>query len=264
MSASGHKLQLYGQQSVPMKLLDGRKVWITFQVCDVSVPTKSVGNFCAKGDDRYATFTTNGGFPWHEYAGEMCQTTVQIVGPSGSTGDAAGPHVSVPQLTDDEFPMRLCFPGAYAPRGDEAYIELETLSVASLPGRRVPSKYKIETHNLLHDPAMPWYDICIQSKSRDDFHRRAGPKVPLVIHFNYAVAGTQQGQPNLDFMVGTDMSKWRCLGISRLSQRQRGPVHCIIDPLMVVGARTFKKSSYSQTVSQRRKLSCVLCSQKVQ
>ena len=187
MSASGHKLQLYGQQAVHMKLLDGRKVWITFQVCDVSVPIMSVGNFCAKGDDRYATIHHEWWFSMARRSRRNVSTTVQIVDPSGSTGDAAGHHVAVPQLTDDEFPMRPVLPGSICtPRGDEEYNELETLSVASLPGRRVPSKYKIETHNLLHDPAMPWYDICIQSKSRDDFHRRAGPKVPLVIHFNYA------------------------------------------------------------------------------
>ena len=35
----------------------------------------------------------------------------------------------------------------------------------------------------MHDPAMPWCDICIQSKSRDDFHRQARPKVLPVIQF---------------------------------------------------------------------------------
>ena len=102
--------------------------------------------------------------------------------------------------------MRLCSQGAYAPRGDEEYIELEILPVASLPGPREPSKCKIEKHNLLHDPAMPWCDICVQSKSRDDFHRRAGPKILPVIPFDYAAAGTERGQPHFDFMVGTDMS----------------------------------------------------------
>ena len=96
--------------------------------------------------------------------------------------------------------------GAYAPRADEEHIEPEILPVASLPGPREPSKEEIEKHNLLHDPAMPWCDICIQSKSRDDFHRQARPKVLPVIQFDYAVAGTQQGQPHFDFMVGTDMS----------------------------------------------------------
>ena len=53
---------------------------------------------------------------------------------------------------------------------------------------------------------IPWYDICIQSKSRDDFRRRARPKVLPVLQFDYSVAGTQQGQPHFDLMVGTDMS----------------------------------------------------------
>ena len=30
VSASGHRLKHYGQQTVPMKLRDGRKIWITF------------------------------------------------------------------------------------------------------------------------------------------------------------------------------------------------------------------------------------------
>ena len=95
--------------------------------------------------------------------------------------------------------------GAYAPRADEEYIEPEILPVASLPGVREPSKDEIEKHNLLHDPAMKWCDICIPSKSRDDFHRQARSKVLPMIQFDYAVAGTHQGQPHLDFMVGTDM-----------------------------------------------------------
>ena len=61
VSASGHKRKHYGQQTVPMKVRDGRKVWITFQVCDVNGLIMSVGKFCANADDRGATFTTNGG-----------------------------------------------------------------------------------------------------------------------------------------------------------------------------------------------------------
>ena len=77
MSASGHKLKHDDQQAVPMKLRDGRKVWITFQVCDVSGHIMSVGKCCAKGDDRYATFTTNGGILWHEEAGEIAVDSVR-------------------------------------------------------------------------------------------------------------------------------------------------------------------------------------------
>ena len=32
ISASGHKLKHYGEQAVPMRLRDGRKIWITFRV----------------------------------------------------------------------------------------------------------------------------------------------------------------------------------------------------------------------------------------
>ena len=208
-----------------MRLRDGRKVWITFQVCDVSGPIMSVGKFCTKGNDRCATFTTSGGVLWHEEAGEIyvdrvrnhyelecwikprnVLAPVQIGGSSGSTGESAGHHVAVPQRTDAEILMDAQPQGAHAPRVDEEYVEPEILPVASLPGPREPSKDEIEKHNLLHDPAMPWCDICIQSKSKDDFHRRARPKVLPVIQFDYAVAGTHQEQPHFDFMVGTDMS----------------------------------------------------------
>ena len=43
VSSSGHKLKHYGEQAVPMKLRDGRKIWITFQVCEVNGPIMSVG-----------------------------------------------------------------------------------------------------------------------------------------------------------------------------------------------------------------------------
>ena len=52
VSASGHTLKHYGEQSVPMKLHDGRKISITFQVCEVKGPTMSVGKFCTKENDR--------------------------------------------------------------------------------------------------------------------------------------------------------------------------------------------------------------------
>ena len=61
VSASGHKLKHCGGQSMPMKLHDGRKIWIAFLVCEVNGPIMSVGKFCTKGNDRCATFTTRGG-----------------------------------------------------------------------------------------------------------------------------------------------------------------------------------------------------------
>ena len=129
---------------------------------------------------------------------------VQIGCSSGSAGEFAGLH---PQRTDAEILMDAQSQGAYPPRADEVYVELEILPVASLPGPHEPSRDEIEKHNLLHDLAMPWCDICIQSKSRDDFHRRARPEVLPVLQFDYAVAGTHQGQPHFDLMVGTDMTE---------------------------------------------------------
>ena len=77
VSASGHKLKHYGEQAVPMKLRDGRKIWITFQVCEVNGPIMSVGKFCAKGNDRCAAFSTRGGTLWHEEAGEIAVDKVR-------------------------------------------------------------------------------------------------------------------------------------------------------------------------------------------
>ena len=45
LSASGHKLKHYGEQAVPMKLRDGRKIWIKFQICEVNGPMMSVASF---------------------------------------------------------------------------------------------------------------------------------------------------------------------------------------------------------------------------
>ena len=160
---------------------------------------------------------------WHEEAGEIVVDRVRthyelecwikpgnvlapVQGSSGSAVEPAGRHSTVPQRTDAEILMDAQPQGAHAPGVDEEYIVPEILPVASSPGPREPSKDEIEKHDLLHDPAMPWCDICDQSKSRDDFHRQARPKVLPVIQFDYAVAGTHQGQTHLDFMVGTDMS----------------------------------------------------------
>ena len=39
VSASGHKLKHHGEQWVPVKRQDGRKIWITFSVCEVDGPS---------------------------------------------------------------------------------------------------------------------------------------------------------------------------------------------------------------------------------
>ena len=163
VSASGHKLKHHGEQTVPMKLRDGRKIWITFQVCDVNGPIMSVGKFCTKGNDRCATFTTNGGIQRHEEAGEIVVdrvgnhdelecwikpgkmlAPVQSGGSSGSTVELVGRHLTVPQRADAEILMDAQSQGACAPRADEEYIEPEILPVASPPGPREPSKAEIE------------------------------------------------------------------------------------------------------------------------
>ena len=97
-------------------------------------------------------------------------------------------------------------------------------------------------------------------KARDDFHRPARPKVLPVIQFDYAVAGTHPGQP-LNFSSGTDVSAGAAWASTVLIKRQ-GYMHCLIGSFMVVSARTFNKSSSSQTVSQRQKSSCARYSQK--
>ena len=39
------KMEHYGAHSVPMKLRNGRQIWIMFQVCDADGPIMSVGKF---------------------------------------------------------------------------------------------------------------------------------------------------------------------------------------------------------------------------
>ena len=148
-----------------------------------------VGRFCAKGNDRRATFTPRGGVLWHEEAGEIVVdrvrnhyelecwikpgnvlAPVQVGGSSGSASELAGHLATVPQRADAEILMGAKPQGAYAPRVDEEHIEPEIFPVASQPGPREPRKDDIEKHNLSHDLAMQWCDICIQSDGRDDFH----------------------------------------------------------------------------------------------
>ena len=259
VSASGHKLKHYGEQAVPMKFRDGRKIWITFQVCEVDGPIMSVGKFCAKGNDRCATFSTRGGFLWHEEVGEIAVdrvrnhyemecwikpgnvlAPVEIGGSSGSAGEPAGHHVAVPQRTNAEILMDAQPQGAYAPRADEEHIEPEILPVASLPGPREPSKDEIEKHNLLHDPAMPWCDICIQTKSRDGLPQTDKTESPSSDSVRFR--GCWHTAWTTTFRLhGRNWHEPRCsLGINCFGQRQRGSIHCLIDSLMVVRARTFK------------------------
>ena len=131
---------------------------------------------------------------------------VYVGGSRGSASELAGHLAAAPRRADVEILMNGQLQGAHAPRGDEEHNAPEILVVASLLGPRVPSKNEIEGRNLLHDPAMPWCDICFQSKGRDACHRQARPEVFPVRQFDCAVAGTYHGQPHFDFMVGTDMN----------------------------------------------------------
>ena len=123
---------------------------------------------------------------------------------SGSACELAGRLAAAPQRADAGILMDVKPHGAHAPRSDEGSSEPEILPSASSPGPRERSKDEIEKHNLLHHPAIPWCDICIQSKGRDACHRQARSKVVPQIQFDNAVSGTHQGQPHFDFIVGTD------------------------------------------------------------
>ena len=126
-----------------MRLRDGRKIWITFQVCDVNGPIMGVGMLCTKENDRYVTFTICGGTLWHDEAGEIVVdrvrnhyelqcwikqgnvlAPVQTGGSSGSAIEPAGLHLTLPQRADQPQ-------GAYAPRADEEYVEPWIFPVAS-------------------------------------------------------------------------------------------------------------------------------------
>ena len=101
----------------------------------------------------------------------------------------------------------------------------------------------------------------IQSKSRDDFHRQARPKVAPLIQFDYAVAGTQQGQPHFDFMVGTDMSTGAAWASAVLVRDKEDPyiVSSILSWLSELG---HSKVIIQSDGSQRQRLSCAWYSQK--
>ena len=78
---------------------------------------------------------------------------------------------------------------------------------------------------------MPWCDICIQSKSKDDFHRQARPKVLPVIPVRLRSCWNTSRTTTFR-LHGRNRHEHGCsLGIRRFGQRQGGSVHCLIDPL---------------------------------
>ena len=152
--------------------------------------------------------------------GSNQQKVSSVVSPSGSNGKLARHHVAVPQRADYETPMGLCAQGADVPRVYEGSMKGSTM----LPEEsQIRCEDKIEKHNCedkiekhkygnkikkqkVTYPAVPWYDICTQPKSKNDFRRRERPEVFPVLQFDYSVTDTQQGQQHFDLMIGTDKS----------------------------------------------------------
>ena len=152
--------------------------------------------------------------------GSNQQKVSSVVSPSGSNGKLARHHVAVPQRADYETPMGLYAQGADVPRVYEGSMKGSTM----LPEEsQIRCEDKIEKHNCedkiekhkyenktkkqkVTYPVVPWYDICIQPKSKNDFRRRERPEVFPVLQFDYSVTDTQQGQPHFDLMFGIDKS----------------------------------------------------------
>ena len=95
--------------------------------------------------------------------------------------------------------------GATAVPDDVELIEPENRAT-TLKRPDQPSKEEVEKHELLHDPPMPWCEICMQAKGRDECHRPSPARVVPVVQIDYGEAGTDQIMPNFEFVVGTDLS----------------------------------------------------------
>ncbi|CAK0870998.1 unnamed protein product [Prorocentrum cordatum] len=192
-AANGHKIRHFGERSVKLKLNAGKNLIITFQVCDVKGPILSVGKFCGYDSNSNANVNMNGGTLYHEAAGEV-------------NVDRVKNHYAL-QCWVEKPDGDLQPTGAHAPPAGVDYVEQEVVPAQTLPGPKEPSKEEIETHNLLHDPPMPWCEICIKAKGRDACHRAAAQKPIPVIQLDYAEAGSGDSDvPNFEFMVGVDMS----------------------------------------------------------
>ena len=148
--------------------------------------------------------------------GSNQQRMPRVVSPKGSAGKPERRHVAVPQRADYETPIGLCTQGADVPKVYESSMECSMM----LPEEsQIRCEDEIEKHNCEDEiekhncedeiekhkyenkikkhkvtyPAVPWYDICIQSKSKNDFRRRARSEIFVVLQFDDAVAGTHQG-----------------------------------------------------------------------
>ena len=168
-------------------------------------------------------------------------------GSSGSASEPPGHRATVPQRADAEILVDA--------RTHQELMK-NTLNQRSFRKHRNqapvnPARTRWRNTTCCTTPAMPWCDVCIQSKGRDDVHGRAGPKVRPVIQLDDTVAGTHQGQATSRLHGWDRQERRRSLGINCFDQRQGGSIHCLIDPLMVVRARTFEQWSSSQTVRVR-------------
>ena len=90
-------------------------------------------------------------------------------------------------------------------------------------------KNKIKKHKVTY-PVVPWYDICIQSKSKSEFRRRERREVFPVLEFDYSAIDMQQGQPHLDLMIGTDKSTGAVRASAVLIRGKKDPY--IISPIL--------------------------------
>ena len=116
VSASGYKLKHDGERSVPMKLRDGRKIWIAFQACEVKGTIMSVGKCCTSKGTTDARRSRHEG---HDGAGNVevdrfrnhyeleswiktrvVFTPVSVVGSSGSASDPVRHLAAAPQRSD--------------------------------------------------------------------------------------------------------------------------------------------------------------------
>ena len=196
-----------------MTLRDGRKDLDHIPSVRSQGTDQSVGKYCTKGNDRCAAFTTRGGVLWREEAGEKVVDRARnhyelecwiksgnLLAPvyvGGSSGSELAGHLAA-------APKRA---------GAEIWMDVQLQGTNASPADA---------------------EICIQSKGRDACHRQwrsknhSGDSVRL--------RSAHQGQPHVDFMVGTDMSAGAVCA-STVSTKEEDSTHCLFDSLMVVRTR---------------------------
>ena len=161
----------------------------------------------------------------------------------------------VPARADQEV-LRDLRPRVQVPEAEVECVEAEITPARTLPGPKQPSKEDIEMHNLLHDPPMPWCDICVQAKGIDACHQGVAKKPVPVIQFDYAEAGDipAQGEeevPNFDFAAAVDMASGFPWASSVLSHGKED-VYAIASSRPTSRSWATTRSSCSPTASQRQ------------